>query len=130
MPIILNADDFGHDEDTVRATIECFDRGALTSATIMPTMPATNIAVDYAKAHSQFSFGVHLTFSADTTEHPVLPPSQVPHLLQPDGRFFPTHILWPMALKGKIPVDELAREVAAQVQFLRDQGVPISHVDS
>ena len=41
MRIIINADDFGMDEDTVRATIECLEAGALTGATIMPNMPAT-----------------------------------------------------------------------------------------
>src|SRR5690349_10512418 len=106
MPIILHADDFGQDRDTLAATIECFERGVLTSATIMPNMPATKLAVEYALAHPQFSFGVHLTFGADTVERPVLPPSQVPHMVQADGRFHLTHLLLPMLLKGKIPMDE------------------------
>jgi predicted glycoside hydrolase/deacetylase ChbG (UPF0249 family) len=33
--IILNADDFGASDEAVRATVECFERGGLTSATIM-----------------------------------------------------------------------------------------------
>ena len=40
MRLVLNADDFGYSDDTVEATIECFACGALTSATIMPAMPA------------------------------------------------------------------------------------------
>ena len=38
MQLIVNADDFGLSDDTADATIECFERGALTSATIMPAM--------------------------------------------------------------------------------------------
>ena len=37
--LIINADDFGFSEDTVVATIELFNKGLLTSATMMPNMP-------------------------------------------------------------------------------------------
>lgn len=60
--IILQADDFGYNKDTLQATIDCFERGALTSATIMPTCECTPLAIEYAKCHPEFSFGVHLTF--------------------------------------------------------------------
>lgn len=52
--LIINADDFGFDAHTVEWTIKGFERGALTSATIMAGMPATDLAISFAKAHPQF----------------------------------------------------------------------------
>ena len=47
--IVVNADDFGASAETVAATIQCFEHGALTSATIMPTMPAADEALAFAR---------------------------------------------------------------------------------
>ena len=92
--VITNADDFGYSADTVRATIECFERGALTSATIMANMPATQEAVRYAAAHPELSFGAHLTFvGGDGGERPLLEAGQIPHLVDAQGGFLtPEHI--------------------------------------
>ena len=56
--LIVKADDFGLDDETVDWTIRGFETGKLTSVTIMAGMSATARAVEYAKAHPQFSFGV------------------------------------------------------------------------
>ncbi|MGH8503213.1 MAG: carbohydrate deacetylase [Gammaproteobacteria bacterium] len=130
MRIILNADDFGQDEDTLKATIECFQRGALTSATIMPRMPATRQAIKYAKKHPEFSFGAHLTFVSDGVESPLSDPKTIPNLVDGDGLFLPSQKVRILALCGKLPLDQIEREMTAQLAFLRDHGVSISHVDS
>ena len=128
--IIANADDFGYDQDSVLATIECFGAGALTSATLMPKMPATALAIGFARAHPQHAYGVHLTFVRDTLESPVADPRLIPALLDKDGRFFPSHQLRLKALSGGIPAAQIGTEISAQIERLLDSGVPISHVDS
>jgi predicted glycoside hydrolase/deacetylase ChbG (UPF0249 family) len=128
--IIVNADDFGHDEDSVRATIECFRAGALTSATIMTKMPATELAIAFARANPQHAYGVHLTFVRDTLESPMADPRLIPALLGKDGRFLPSHQLRLKALSGSIPVDQICSEISAQIEHLLDSGIPVSHVDS
>lgn len=128
--IIINADDFGYDTDSVLATIECFRASALTSATIMPKMPATEMAIQFARENPQHAYGVHLTFVRDTVESPVADPRLIPALLGEDGGFFPSHQLRLMALFGNIPVDQICIEISAQIERLIDSGVPISHVDS
>jgi hypothetical protein len=130
MLVILNADDFGSSADTVRATIECFDRGALTSATIMPGMPATDEALAFARSRPEFSFGVHLTLVGDGTERPLAGPEAVPGLTRPDGALLPTNTVRLRALTRRLPAAELERELAAQIALVRDAGVPVSHVDS
>ena len=62
MKVILHSDDFGFDKDTLEATIDCFEKGALTSATIMVNCEASEAAFEYARKHPEFSFGVHLTY--------------------------------------------------------------------
>lgn len=128
--IIINADDFGHDPDSVLATIECFRAGALTSATIMPKMPATELAIKFARENPQHAYGVHLTFVRDTVEAPMADPRRIPALLDDEGAFLPSHRLRLMALLGTIPVDQLCIEVSAQIERLIDAGIPLSHVDS
>lgn len=130
MRIILNADDFGYNEDTVDATIECFERGALTSATIMATMPAVARAIEFARKHPQFSFGVHLTYSRVGVEKPFLSRSEIPDLLDESGRFFPSSTVRRRALLRCLPVEQIERETEAQLSFVLDQGVRLSHVDS
>jgi hypothetical protein len=60
MRMILNADGFGRDEDTLKAAVECFQAGALSSATIVGSAPATQAAIEYALKHPEFSFGVQV----------------------------------------------------------------------
>ncbi len=88
MRVILNADDFGCSRDTLRATIECFERGYISSASIMPNMPFTNEAVEFAKHASGVSFGVHLIFSRDDLESPLSDPATLATLTDIEGRFY------------------------------------------
>jgi predicted glycoside hydrolase/deacetylase ChbG (UPF0249 family) len=130
MRIILNADDFGHSDDTVQATIECFQRGALSSATIIPGMPATARAIEYAIKHPEFSFGVHLCLATGAMTAPLSQAKQIPALVDDNGGFLPLQRLRLLALRNKLPVDQIERELTAQIGFVRDQGISISHVDS
>ena len=130
MRIITSADDFGYCEDTVRATIECLEAGTLTGASIMANMPGTALAVAYARANPERSFGVHLTFAAGHSEAPVLPPQEIPGLVAPGGTFLPPNRVRLLALSNRLPVEQIAAEAAAQIGCLLDQGVRVSHVDS
>ncbi|MGH3037180.1 MAG: carbohydrate deacetylase [Gaiellaceae bacterium] len=130
MRIVVNADDFGASAETVAATIECFEQGALTSATIMPTMPAADEALAYARAAPDKSFGVHLTFTGNGDERCAADPGDVPALVDDAGRFPPATRVRLHALLRRVPVDQLEREIAAQLSAVREGGVEISHVDS
>lgn len=130
MRIVLHADDFGASPDTVRATIECFEQGALTSASIMPAMPATAQAIAFALAHPGLDIGVHLTFVGEGDEHAVSPPDEIPGLVDGGGRFLPTRTVRLRALARRLPVDQIEREITAQIEAVREQGVDVSHVDS
>ena len=128
--LIVNADDFGQSDDTVGATIECFEAGALTSATLMPAMPATERALEFARSHPEHGFGVHLTLSADPARRPLVDPELVPCLVDTDGTLLSTREVRTRALTGRLVPQQLEREIEAQVRSVLDAGVPASHVDS
>jgi predicted glycoside hydrolase/deacetylase ChbG (UPF0249 family) len=130
MRIVLHADDFGASPDTVRATIECFEHGALTSVSVMPAMPAAADALDFALAHPELDIGVHLTFVGEGDERALSPPAEIPGLVDGDGRFLPTRNVRLRALARRVPVDQIGREIAAQIEAVRTRGIEISHVDS
>ena len=130
MQVIINADDFGFDSDTVRATIESFEGGVLTSASIMANMPATEEAIRFARVHPEFSFGVHLTYARTTNESPIEDISIIETLVGRDGGFMSPNQVRIAALLRKIDISDIERETSAQIARLRDCGVPLSHVDS
>jgi YdjC-like protein len=130
MRVVVNADDFGLSEDTVQATIDAIEAGYVTSATLMPCMPASEQAVAFALRNPQVSFGVHLTFVGDGEERPVSAPHEVPSLVDASGRLHATNRVRLAAVAGRLPVAELEREIVAQVDWFRSRGMDVSHVDS
>ena len=128
--VIINADDFGHDADSAAATIALFERGMLTSATIMANMPATREAIAFARTSPGFSFGVHLTFARDSVEAPLADPARIPTLVDRSDAFRAINRVRVGALLGAIPIDQIEVEMTAQMAFFADSGVRVSHVDS
>ena len=130
MRIILNADDFGFSDETVDATIECFERGALTSATIMPNMSATASALEYAQTHPEYSFGIHLIFVTETLERPLLEPNRIPKITDARGRFLSSRTVRMLGLLNLLPQDQIEAELIAQLNYFQERKLNISHVDS
>lgn len=58
--LIVNADDFGLCRGVNRGIIECFERGIVTSTSLMVRPPAADEAAAYARKHPQLSVGLHL----------------------------------------------------------------------
>ena len=130
MKFILNADDFGISEDTVQETISLFEEGHLTSATIILSMPGTEKAINFALKNPDFSFGLHLNFHSDTVEKPILDRKFIPSLINKDGFFNEGKVFRKNLFSGKINLDEIKIEALAQVSYLKDHGINISHFDS
>jgi len=125
--LLVNADDFGLDAHTVEWTIKGFERGALTSATIMAGMPGTDAAIAYAKQHPEFSFGVHFYLVDET---PMCEAKEIPSMVDPKtGKLWVTRQFILRNFAGLIKVDDLVREMSAQYNAIASTGLPISHVD-
>src|SRR4030042_3518221 len=107
--LIINADDFGCSDDTVEETIECFDAGVLTSATMMPNMPAFERAAVFAREHAEFSYGLHLCL---TDERPVSNPAAIPTLIGPGDCFWRPPEFFKRAVTGRIARPDIERHGA------------------
>jgi predicted glycoside hydrolase/deacetylase ChbG (UPF0249 family) len=58
--LIVNADDFGRSPGVNRGTVETFERGIVTSASLMVRWPAAVAAADYGRGHPDLSVGLHV----------------------------------------------------------------------
>lgn len=127
--LILNADDFGLTPGVNRAIAELHHAGALTSATLMATGAAFDDAVALARATPTLGVGCHVVL---TDGVPVLPPSEIPSLLGPDGKSFRPKLgdFYLAALSGKLNEDEIAREAHAQIARLQHAGIALTHLDT
>ena len=63
--LIINADDFGMSHSTNLAVFDLFEKGGITSATIMTPCGWAKEAGDWAAQHPEYAVGVHLTFTSE-----------------------------------------------------------------
>jgi hopanoid biosynthesis associated protein HpnK len=125
--LIVNADDFGLSESVNDAVLQAFDRGILTSCSLMVGEPAAEAAVRAARERPGLGVGLHVT---TVCGHPVLPARAVPRLLDREGRLpdRPASAGLRYALDRETR-DQLKRELRAQFERFRALGLPLSHVD-
>lgn len=125
--LIINADDFGWDDDTLECTINLIERKWITSATIMTGRPATSKALEYAKRTSnRVSFGLH--FNIVDGQHSL---SRVPNsLVDQEGLFRSSDRQRLAALFGVLKAVDIAQELRSQLLVLQRAGITVSHVDS
>jgi len=125
--LLINADDFGFDHDTAAATIALFEKGALTSSTIMTGMPASIQALDYARDNgARFSFGLH--FNLVDAHAPMS--SRPGTLVDEGGLFRNSREQRIRALFNLLDSRALADEFECQLRVLLDHGVQVTHIDS
>jgi hopanoid biosynthesis associated protein HpnK len=126
--LIVNADDFGLTHPITEGTIDAFERGILTSASMIASGEAFDRAAGYAARHPDLDCGVHLMI---VQGEPTLPADNVPSLVKEDGKFLPGYAEF-MAryLGGGVRDEEVEAEWTAQIGRLRAAGVRITHLDS
>ena len=123
-PLVIHADDFGETVGITNGIRQGIEAGALTSTSIMANMPATSYALERVGALAgQASFGVHLNLCEGR------PLTAATTLIDERGEFLSKQKVIHRALSGKLALEELEKEIAAQIAVVRDAGVPISHVD-
>ncbi len=127
MEIIINADDFGASVEVNRAVEIAYNRGILTSASLMVTGDAFDDALRRVPRMPGLSIGLHLVL---TEGQPALPPDQIPHLVGQNGRFYSNpaqagllYFFFPACRK------ELSKEVRAQFERFAETGLTPSHLN-
>jgi hypothetical protein len=123
--LIVNADDYGRAPGVSRGILEAHRQGIVTSTTVMINQPGVEVPLAEALACPRLGVGLHLVFTAG---QPVLPPSEIPGLVDGRGHFLEQHSLWARA--EQIPLGQLRDELAAQAeQFRALAGRPPDHLD-
>ncbi len=127
--LIVNADDFGLTSGVNRAIIELHCAGVLTSTTLMARGAATSEAIDLALSTPTLGVGCHVVL---IDGEPVLPPNQIPTLVDASTGRFPSSLTAFLLhlFAGRIRTAEIEAEAGAQIDFLQQRGVRLTHVDT
>lgn len=129
--LIVNADDFGWDENRTKAILEAYRRGIITTATAMANMPWFEKAVEMARGTDFFhNIGLHLCLTegfplTETIRHSRL-------FCRDDGSFhgrFHVSYFRRMILPS-FECRAVAEEAEAQMTRYIESGLPLMHLDS
>ena len=124
--LIINADDFGLDENIDRGIAESFAAGLIKSASLVPNGAAFGHALNLANEHS-VAIGIHLCLTA---EKPVLSREGVKSLINEEGLLSKDCYSLICKIYGKkIKLSEIERELEAQIKKVLDSGIIPTHLD-
>ena len=127
--LIIHADDAGLSHSQNSAIIESLEKGVVNSYSIMIPCPWFYEIGNYAKANSQFDYGIHLTLTCEWENYkfgPVSPIEDVKSLVDKNGYFFRTRD----ELKEFANEKEVKKELKAQIEKALNYGLNPTHIDS
>ena len=128
--LIIRTDDIGFCHGVNMAFKRIAELGMVSSASVIVNTPWLDEAVEILKQHPEISVGVHLALNSEWKEFrwgPVSPVDQVPSLVDPFGKFYGTR---KELFSHRPKVEEVARELRAQIELARRKGLPISYIDN
>ena len=126
--LIINADDFGMCHSANLAVYDLFQKGAITSATIMTPCGWAKEAGVWAAQHPEFATGVHLTFTSEWGNYRWSPIAQGNTSSLRDSEDFMYHES--DEFEENSDIDEVETEIRAQIERFRSFGVQPSHLDN
>ncbi|MBQ7481760.1 MAG: ChbG/HpnK family deacetylase [Lachnospiraceae bacterium] len=131
MPLIVNADDFGKNDDVNSAVSEAFVKGYITSTTLMVNMPGAGAAYELAKEKGfAAKVGIHLNITEGMPLTEAIRSN--PLVCAPDGRFNAAfyHSTKYRLYMDNLTMDQIRDELDAQISMFLDMGFKTLHVDS
>ncbi len=127
--LIIHADDIGLAHSVNTATIKAFEGKGINSASIMVPCPWFSEIAAYAKDHTEYDFGLHLTLNAEWKNYRwggVSPATEIPSLLDKNGFFYRSV---KEVVEHANPI-EVEKELIAQVERALAFGVKPTHLDN
>ena len=127
--LLIIQSDLAMMHSTNRAAFEALEKKWITSATIIVPAPWFPEAAAFARAHPDGDYGLHLALNSEWDGYrwgPVLGRTAVPGLVDKDGYFPP--LTSDVLIHAKI--DEVERELRAQVEKAKAAGINVTHLDA
>jgi chitin disaccharide deacetylase len=127
--LLLRIDDIGMNHATNMAIEQLAQTGLPFSASVMFACPWYQETVAILKKYPNADVGVHLTLTAEWKYYrwgPVTGASAVPSLVDSLGYFFPTG---EALRKNNYKLDEIEKELTAQIERALASGIKISYID-
>ncbi len=125
--LIVNADDFGRSASVNTAVIRAHREGILTTASLMVNEPGFAAAVELARQNPKLGVGLHLTLLHG---HAVLPPGQIPGLINACGEFSNSPVGVGLAYFFRPALrEQLRAEIRAQLDKFHATGLKLDHVN-
>ncbi len=127
--LVIRVDDVGFNHSSNMALQRLLDEGCVSAVSVMVVSDWLDEAVAILKDHPEVSVGVHTTLNSEWKLYrwgPVLPADEVPTLVDEWGKFFGTRA----DLMANGPdVDEVEKEIRAQIDLAIAKGLNISYID-
>src|SRR6476646_11226049 len=127
--LILPADDLGVSHSENAASLDALDKGVINSASIMIPTPWVTELAEYMKKNPDADLGLHLTLTSEWATYrwgSTAPRDQVPSLHDADG----TLPRSTMTVMTRAKLDEVEKELRAQIDRAYAIGIKPTHVDS
>ncbi len=134
--LVVRADDIGSSHAANLACIRSWREGIAKSIEVMAPCPWFNEAAKMLRENPSCDVGVHLTLTSEWANYKWGPLTQAPSLVDPNGHFFPTtsqradfppHTGF---LESKWKIDEVEKELRAQIELARREIPQVSHLSS
>ncbi|WP_027720504.1 ChbG/HpnK family deacetylase [Maridesulfovibrio zosterae] len=128
MLIVINVDDLGLHPAVRRAVDELAEIGVVTSSTMLANGPDLSESVLLQDKHEALGIGAHLNLLRGK---PISNPDHIPSLVDDDGLLFGNYSsLLLRYITGRIRLTEVEKEWSAQIEYLLDHNVRLTHFDS
>lgn len=127
--VVFRADDAASTEGANLAIAQTVTDGVVRNVSVMAPGPALEHAASVLADLEGVAIGLHVTLNSEWEEvkwGPVLPASEVPSLVEPDGSFTTEPSV--LASRG-FSLDEAMAEVEAQLARLRQVGFRVDYLD-
>jgi hypothetical protein len=127
--LILNADDLGSSHAANAAAFECFERGSLTSGSVLVPAPWFGEVAQYCSDHAELDIGIHLTLTCEYSAmrwRPLSDRAAAPGLYDEEG------FLWRTAAEAieHASAEEAAGELRLQIEAALAAGIDVTHLDT
>lgn len=127
--LVVTADDLGLTAGVNAAVRRAHVEGIVTATSVLAVGTAFDDAARLARELPGLELGAHLALVGE--DPPLLPPGRIPSLVDADGRFpLGYRTVVARGVTRRLDLDDVRRELGAQLERIRGIGVPVTHVDT